>query len=268
MTTLVTSDLSTIFTVPEDDWSVISKRVGVSIALQQVFEGPGMLASFPAFLAAATTWKGSAFPSLVTQSAALVSYADTAIADFGALRSSIQQLGAGATTVPDSIKNDTRVKLQSLHASTSTLAAQFTALVPPIDALRIASDAYDAEIAASSIAQSFPPAVDQTATVAGAIGLVEGSWGSLRDDLHGTLTDVDVTMPFLASLGIEVALVAWQRIKTEAAAFAPLAAGQQDYLDGSLGWLVQGSRPVLAGQLIGIPVRGGDRPSLEERMKS
>jgi hypothetical protein len=248
MTTLVSPDLTTVFTVPEADWSAISKRVGVSIALHQAFEGPQMMPSFPSLLAASRTWRATTFPSLVTQSGSLGGYADTAIGDFTSLQQNIDALGPAATVVPESLKTTVRDTLRRLHAATSTQADGFTALVPPIDAFRVASDAMDRDVAQTSIAQTFPPTSAQTSTVADGIAHVEGRWTALRDDLAASTGDIDVTMPFLAGLGIAAAIVSWQRIKSEAAEFASMAAGQQEYLSGSLIWTLHPGEAELVNQ--------------------
>ena len=245
MTTLVSPDLTGVFTVPEADWSAISKRVGVSIALHQAFEGPRMMPSFPALLAASQTWKATTFPSLIAQSTSLGEYADAAIGDFTSLQQSIDALGPAATVVPESLTTTVRDTLRRLHAATSTQADAFSALVSPIDAFRVASDGLDRDVAQTSIAQTFPATSAQTSAVADGIAHVEGRWTALRDDLAASNGDVDVTMPFLAGLGIAAAIVSWQRIKSETTAFAAMADGQQEYLSGSLIWILHPGPPAL-----------------------
>lgn len=234
MTALVHDDVSKLFTVPASDWTAIDKRVGMCIRFQSMLSGPGMMPSFPALLAQSMVWRSSTFPSLVSQSGALGAYAASAIADFTPLQQRIAALDPAAASVPNDVAAAVRAALQRLHDSTVTQTNSFSALVQPIDAFRIASDGMDADLAHGSFAASFPAVTAHTAVISNAIAHVEGRWVALRDDLAGATGTIDITMPFLTSLGIAAAVASWTRIRDEAIAFGSMAAGQQQYLLGEV----------------------------------
>jgi hypothetical protein len=75
-----------------------------------------------------------------------------------------------------------------------------------------------------------------TSKVSDASGLVRGHWHALTDDLANIARNpVTITTPFLMSLQIQSALLAWSNLKMQAVAFVAMAVGQDRYLTGQ--WL-------------------------------
>ena len=95
-----------------------------------------------------------------------------------------------------------------------------------------ANKVVDAEIALNKkILDSFwAPLGIIITNVEAAAGAVTGTWLAILDDLKNTVaSDLNVTLPFIESLDIDAALIAWQDIKSEAAAFPANMSNQENY---------------------------------------
>ncbi len=233
MTRLANEDVAKLFTVPESEWTVINKRVGLAILVENIgAEMQKTLPSYPSLLLSSKQWRAITFPGIVTHSAEVAAYAGRSIDDFSSLRDRIAALPPGSTVVPDALASTVRQTLRRLHEQTMVHANTSSALAKAIDDFRIVNDAVDTDILRSPVS-TWHTVSAQTRAVATAISHVEGTWSAITADLAVAAADtVVITMPFLTGLQLDVSIAAWQRIQIEATAFGSMVAGQQVYLNG------------------------------------
>jgi hypothetical protein len=233
MTKLANDNVARLFTVPASEWTAISKRVGLARLMENISaEATKTLPSYPRLLVASKEWAAATFPGIVDHSSSVAEYASIAIATFSALRNRINALPAGTTRVPDDLAASVRSALLLLRDATAVQSERSAELGKAIDSFRIVNDAVDTDIMRLSIS-SWSSVSAQTRAVATAISHVEGTWVALTVDLHALIANaVDVTMPFLVGLQLDVAIASWQRIQIESTAFGSMASGQWIYLNG------------------------------------
>jgi hypothetical protein len=234
--TLASDDVASLFAVPADDWTAINKRVGlVWLARNIVSSIERYLPTFPALETASQTWKDATFPGLVQQAGAIATYSGQAITGFTSLQSAIQGLDPNAP-LPANVKTQAQTTLDGLATSSSTVAATAKSLGNDVAAFTSQNQIVDQKIHdyIGVLGSDWTVLTAETDAVDQAVGLVRGSWSAIVDDLANvTSGQIQITTAFLLGLDIASALLSWQHIQVEAQAFASMAGGQGQYLDGS-----------------------------------
>jgi len=235
---LTSNSLGSLFTIPANDWTAVNQRVGLTYLAHDVAPTIAQyLPSYPALDAACATWRDATFGALVTESGALAQYALSAETSFTGIQAAIAKLPPNQKLSPATL-DQARSAIGTLAASTATLSTTFGGLRDDVLAFTSANAATDAQIDAyvRTLGPEWTALTAQTDALDRAAGLVLGTWQAMTHDLAAIAGDqIQITTQLLLSLEIASALLAWQNLQAEAAAFATMAGGQQKYLDGS--WL-------------------------------
>ena len=182
-------------------------------------------------------------PELMNQGEALGDYASRAVKDFQHLQNEIAGLDKNDTAVPDPIRETVKEVVGRLKQTTIPLSDAVKNLSSQITEFHYANKQFDADIDAlkqRGVTQEWWEVVwGSTAVLEEAAGLVLGEWRAITSDLEDVMSGkIDITMPFLMGLDIDVALAEWRQIRREAKAFGSLVDGLQKYLTGQ--WLKEG----------------------------
>ncbi len=233
MIKLASSSVSQIYTISAQDWTAINQRVGAALAAKTIESTIDQtLPGYTALLASCQLWQQHTFQDLIALSKQITTYAQTAEAGFGSLDKSVKAIEAGNGEVTEPLKQQTNALLKKLAADTAPLASACAATAARVVVFLATNRVVDAQMAASknSFGKFWTPIGQYIQSLERAAGLVTGGWSAITHDLTNTLASpIDVTVPFLESLNIEAALVCWQNVQQEAAAFPALVAGQEKY---------------------------------------
>ncbi|MGI8666828.1 MAG: hypothetical protein ACR2N4_12470 [Jatrophihabitans sp.] len=232
---LASDAVGTLFTVPESDWTAIDQRVGYAIKLANIADQVTQyLPGFSALVAACRTWRDGTFPGIGSAATNLRGYSRQAVAEFAELRA---KLGPGNDLSPQ-VQQLVIDTLRELAEQTVPLNNQFHSLAGEIADFTDLNRAVDAQVDAfvNKLGPQWHSILPSTRKVEDATGLVRGTWEALSADLNALVSEpIEVTEPFVLSLQIDVALLAWTNLQAEADAFGQLAANQEQYLSGA--WL-------------------------------
>lgn len=231
MSVLASTSVAILFTISTDQWTAINKRIGSVLAIEGITliisqDLPG----YPDLLLSSKQWVASTFNGLILNSGAIAGYANTAITNFTDLNNEVKKIVGN--TVPLAVQEQTRAVLGQLLADTSSIVGNADQLAKELRIFLTANKVVDAEIALNKkILDSFwAPLGIIITNVEAAAGAVTGTWSAILDDLKNTVaSDLNVTLPFIESLDIDAALISWQDIKSEAAAFPANMSNQENY---------------------------------------
>ncbi len=235
---LVNEAVGSLYTVPENDWTEISKRVGLALLAKDISHHIAQyLPDFPALVTACERWKTHTFPSLVAESASLPSYCSQAREDF----SKLQQQLAGQDPnrpLPAPLQQEAQTVLTRLSESSTPRERAAKDLVAELMSFVAVNQLIDAKI--KSYTERLGPqwkSIDPSAgAVSRASSLVLGAWAAISSDLSYVVSGrIPVTTALLLGLGISSALLAWENLQREAEQFSHIAQGQEKYLNGQ--WL-------------------------------
>ncbi len=235
---LTSDSLGSLFTVPESDWTAISKRVSLAILAKDIAESIAQyLPDFPTLVTVCEKWKYTTFSGLVTQSHNVSDYSKQAIKNFTELQNKIAGLNPD-DDLPATIKQEAENTISQLAHSTDTLSNTTSDLYDQVNAFTMQNNIVDAKIDsyAAKLGSDWQSIKTSSDKVDNAAGLVLGTWQSITDDLHNvTSGSIKITTAFLLNLDIQSAILAWQGLRNEADAFASMAKNQDQYLSGQ--WL-------------------------------
>ena len=227
-----------LFTVPESNWTAISKRVGITVLASAIAPIIGQtLLEFPKLETACQLWANSTFPDLVSLSGDIGRFAGMAAASLAALQEPISKLNPG-DAVPQSTADLVKSTLATLAQQTMPLNTQSNALVAQVQAFATENQIVDAQVQnyVKHLGPRWQSLTSDIPAVETAAGLVEGAWKAISNDFNAIVTNsIPITITLLLSLDLQSAVLAWKNLGPEAAAFAVMAKGQQQYLSGA--WL-------------------------------
>lgn len=234
MVSLASGSVSEIFAIPVSEWTAINKRVGEVLATQNVKDYiPSVLSGYPDLLNSCLQWQSYTFSGLITNSQKIAAYSTQAIIDFGNLNEKVKEvIRSGSQTLPDSIKQETIDLLQKLSTNTTPIAAESNLLSSDVINFLKCNSIVDIQMAKfkGSLGVFWEPLGNNIKALEDAAGHVTGVWNAITNDLEHLLSlPVMVTIPFIESLNLDVAIASWQDIQTEALAFPAMTAGQQQY---------------------------------------
>jgi hypothetical protein len=227
-----------IFTLPETVWTPISKRVGLTVLASAIAPTIGQtLPEFPRLETACQEWASTTFPGLVGLSAAIGTFAGTAATRLSQLSRTVSQATQGGT-IPQATADLVTSTMAALAKQAAPLNTQCNALYAQVQAFRTENEIVDTQVQNyinilgpdwQSLGGDIP-AVEQGA------GAVVGAWQAITDDFNAvTSAGIESMDPFLLPLELNQASTSWTNLAPEAAGFATLAQGQQQYLSGA--WL-------------------------------
>lgn len=238
---LTTDSLIALYTIPEQDWIAISKRVGgvLVVASDPGYKNkmPHVFPHFNQVLKSCQEWKDTTFPGLVSQSGALHDYASQAITDFQQVKTEIANLEKDIPSPMDNVKQKVKATIERLQQATIPLNNAFFTLSGQFSEFHDANEQFDTDISTFKEKPIWMEIVFGSIQVLeDAIGQVVGGWQAITSDLEDVVSGkIDITMPFIMELDIDVALKSWKRIQIETDCFRSMANGQQKYLSGD--WL-------------------------------
>lgn len=225
-----------LFTVPEDDWVAISKRVGYAIKLSNIADQvTQFLPGFRALVTACVTWRDSTFPAIASNAVSLRDYSKQAVTEFTDLKAKI---GPDGANLSPQVKDLVVATLHRLSEQTTPLNNQFRTVAGQIADFTDLNRAVDAQVDAfvNKLGPQWHSILSSTGKVDDATGLVRGTWEALSADLNALVSEpIDVDEPFILSLQIDSSLLAWVNLQGEANRFGTVVANQQQYLTGA--WL-------------------------------
>jgi uncharacterized protein YdbL (DUF1318 family) len=231
------------FAVPAADWTAISKRVGLTRLAAGIAPVIGRyLRDFPKLEDACGLWAASTFPGLVSLSQDIGSFAGQAADSLGSLQDQLSQYGPGDTLSAATVAA-VKAIFATLAGGTQRLNSQSGVLRQQVQTFATENEVVDAQIGdyVKHLGPEWQSLTSELPAVETAAGLVEGAWGAIADDMNAIATDsIPITTALLVSLELQSAALAWRNLGPEAAAFATLAQGQQQYLSGV--WLESGVR--------------------------
>ena len=234
MITLASGSVGELFTIPVSEWTQINKRVGQVLATAPIKDYMAtVLSGYPALLESCIRWQNSTFSGLISNSQILCNYCAVAISDFSGLNAQVKEVvQSGSQNLPDSLKQETIILLQKLNKDTSPVAAQSNLLSAEVLAFLNCNVTVDAQMALfkDSLGTFWNPLGDTIKNLEAAAGHVTGVWSAITDDLNYTLgLAITVTIPFIESLNIDVAIASWQNVQAEAVGFPAMTVGQEQY---------------------------------------
>lgn len=240
----LTSDaLADVFTVPQSDWTAISKRVSLVILAEAIAgEIAQALPEFPKLLGVCRSWKATTFPGLVEQSRALADYAGEALIRFTALQGDVAGLDPNREP-PAAVRATALVALSKLAQHSAALQNAFEPLSDALAVFTTENEVVDAQVGtyAARLGPDWQSITAPSAALDQAIGRVKGTWLAIASDLNRVVQgQIDITTAFLLGLELQVALNTWSGLRREASAFAALSADQERILSGA--WLGTAAR--------------------------
>jgi hypothetical protein len=227
---LTDQTLTQLYTIPVEDWIVIQRRVGIVAFAAFLGETAAetRLPGFPRLAMVCKQWQEGTFQALVDHCGVLNAYAGNALHNFEALQTAIAALPAGPT-VPTDVQQQTQTALRQLSEATTPLVAEDERLAGAVHDFMLAHQQTNRELK-NKFGDSWPDLTNITKAVDNATGLVNGAFQAIDEDLKNAISDkIDVNMAFLESLDISAAIVDWQRIQTETAAFTSHANDLKQY---------------------------------------
>jgi hypothetical protein len=235
---LVNESVGSLFTVPERDWTEISKRVGQAVLAKDISNRIAQyLPDFPALVTACERWKDHTFPGLVVEATNLPGYCSRAREDF----SRLQQELAGQDPnrpLPPLLQQEAQTVLARLSESSTPRERASKDLVAELMAFVSVNELIDAKIKSYTdlLGPEWKSIDPSSGAVSRASSLVLGAWVAISSDLSYVVSGrIPITTALLLSLGISSALLAWENLQREAEQFSPIAQGQKKYLNGQ--WL-------------------------------
>lgn len=230
-----------LFAVPQDNWTAISKRVGLTILASAIAPIIGRtLTEFPKLETACQAWRTTTFPGLTSLSASIGAFATTAASALTALQAPISRL-APDDPVPAATAALVKSTLGSLARAMAPLNSQCDELNSQVQAFAGENQIVDAQVEAyiKALGPNWQSLAGDLPAVQSATGLVEGAWQAISNDFNAVADgSIALTTALLLSLDLQAAILAWQNLGPEATAFASLAQDQQQYLSGA--WLTAG----------------------------
>lgn len=240
---LTSEALADVFTVPQSDWTAISKRVSLVMLAEAIAgEIAQTLPEFPKLLSACRGWKAATFPGLVAQSRALADYAGDALVRFTALQGEVAELDPDCAP-PAAVRATALAALSELAQRSATLQRAFESLSDALAAFTIENEVVDAQVGAyaARLGPDWQSIAAPSAALDQASGRVKGTWLAIASDLNRVAQGrIDITTAFLLDLELQVALNTWSSLRREARAFAALATDQERILSGA--WLHSAAR--------------------------
>ncbi|WP_163398727.1 hypothetical protein [Flavobacterium fluviatile] len=234
MVSLASGSVGEIFAIPVSEWTAINKRVGEVLATQNVKDYiPSVLSGYPDLLNSCLQWQSYTFSGLVENSQKISAYSAQAISDFGSLNAKVKEVvQSGGQTLPDNLKQETIDLLKKLSTSTAPIAAQSNLLSSDVINFLKCNSIVDIQMAKfkGSLDVFWEPLGNNIKVLEDAVGHVTGVWNAITNDLEHLLSlPVIVTIPFIESLNLDVAIASWQDIQVQAKAFPAMTAGQEQY---------------------------------------
>ena len=235
---LVNESIGSLFTIPEGDWTQISKRVGLALLAKDISQQIARyLPDFPALVNVCEKWKAHTFPSLVQESATLPAYCVRAREDFSKLQQRLSGLDPNKPLPPD-VKQEAESVIGRLAESSGPRESAFKNLGSELAAFTSVNQLIDAKI--KSYTDRLGPEWKSIDPAAGAVsrasGLVLGAWLAITSDLSAVVSGrITVDSALLFGLEISSALLAWENVQREAEQFSHIAPGQDKFLNGQ--WL-------------------------------
>lgn len=213
-----------LFTIPAEDWTAIGRRVDAVIGLSGIAKQVSVyLLGFETLVGACQAWIAQTRPAIGAAAQSLARYCDTAITAFQQLKTIV----SGPLT--PQVQQQVADALTALTARTTPLNGQFHQLSGQITDFALINRTEDAQIEqyVARLGPDWRSILPQTSRVDDASGLMRGVWQALSADLNALVTErIDVSVPFIASLKIDVALAGWTGLRSEAQSFlAQHAAG-------------------------------------------
>jgi hypothetical protein len=238
---LTSPDLGSLFTIPEADWTAVSKRVGLTRLTEDIADRIAKsLPDFPSLVQVCKIWRETTFPGLIQQSHDVNAYAVQSIASFTALQQKIAGLDPNKP-LPPAVKAEAEKSIGTLSTSSATLSTTSASLQAQVANFSSVNHVVDAKIT-TYVAKLSPQWASIAAPIEAvdrATGRIRGAWQAINNDLQSVVSGkIPITTPFLIGLDIQVSINTWQILRSETAAFASLAQGQDKYLTGQ--WLIGG----------------------------
>ena len=231
-----------LFAVPPSNWTAISKRVGLTTLASAIAPIIGQtLTEFPKLETACQAWRTTTFPGLTSLSASIGTFATNAAGALTALQAPISRL-APNDPVPAATVALVESTLGSLARAMAPLNAQSNQLNIQVQGFAAENQIVDAQVEAyvKCLGPNWQSLADDIPAVETATGLVEGAWQAISNDFNAVANgSISLTTALLLSLDLQSAILAWQNLGPQAAAFASLAQDQQQYLSGA--WLTAGA---------------------------
>lgn len=221
---LTSNSLAAFCVIPESAWNAINGRVDRVIQVEPCSETISKnLATYPELLIVCHRWKDETFAGLGNQSRQLETYSVQAINDFTGLKDRLMSLGDEVTVLPDDIKQQAKNAFRNLNRSSIELSISFSALARQVENFYNINSRFDGEVISKNINAYiiwFGPFNKSSSEVMNPIGMAMGEWIAITSDLEYVASEqIDIDMPFLLGLDIDIALDSWNQILNEAKAF-------------------------------------------------
>lgn len=235
---LTSDQLGNVLVIPEQDWTVISKRVGLTMLAEGISSTiVQYLLGFPDLVIVCRRWRDHTFSGLIDHANKLDIHSANAIRDFESLQLGLSELQP-TDPLPADLRREAETVIGALADSTQALNTEFAVLNAEVTDFTIKNQIVDQNIEeySSVLGPEWQSIFPSTGKVDAACGIVRGTWQALADDLsYITAHPVIIDTSFLLSLQIEAALSAWGNLQKEAVVFGNMADGQEQYLSGD--WL-------------------------------
>jgi len=233
MTALTSKSLGRLFTVPENDWTAINKRVGEAAAGADVAQYISeYIPEFPVLVTVCKLWQDQTFERLIEQSAAVSLYAGNAIYGFQELLKEISVMDRSSGKIPDRIIQLTYLQFDNLNQSTLALSKIVASVGVSISDFLYVNQEVDMRIAryTNKLGIYWEPLGQTIINVNSAVEQSTGDWFALTHTMQRILDSrPEITMPLLLNLEINAAINCWRKLQLEADLFNSFSENQVHY---------------------------------------
>lgn len=218
---LITTDLSGVFALSEDDFKQIQLRVNCcdvgEAAIQTICR------SLPAFrnaVTAAAQWKNTLLPELKTLAKELNVFTEQTLAAFVQLHNQIEALPESTDTLPAALKEEAKNVIVSLGQNLKPLYARLETLNTGLATFVNDNAALDFQIASKKLGFMMQTITENLNRLETANSRIRGRWFSLYNELRDYATlESDIDMAFIMGLQLKAAISGWRKLQADTTRF-------------------------------------------------
>lgn len=233
MTALTNVSPGRLFTIPEEKWTAINKRVGEASSASGVTGYIGQyIPEFDLLVTVCKLWQEETFDRLINQSEAISTYAHYAIDRFQWLLDTVNKLNSEEHQLPESIQDQTIGLLRGLSEQTDTLCQTVTSTAEQVRNFLATNRDVDFQLIRykEKLGIFWEPLEEIVTTMDYAARQESQDWCVLSENLGQFVATVqDITFPVFRGLNIETSLNNWKNLKTECDLFRAISADQKRY---------------------------------------
>ncbi|KQC01624.1 hypothetical protein [Pedobacter sp. Hv1] len=218
---LITTDLSGVFALSEDDFKQIQLRVNScdvgEVAIQTICRS---LPAFRGAVAAAAEWKSTLLPELKKLAKELNAFTEQTISAFVLVEDQIEALPESTAILPIELKQETKKMIDNLGQNLKPLYTRLETLNAGLATFVVANAALDFQIASKKLGFMMQTITENLNRLEAANSRIRGRWFTLYNELRDYATlESDIDMAFIMGLQLKAAISGWRKLEADTARF-------------------------------------------------